>query len=323
MIIFAKDLTGNNKNIRSVVAALGITALGSSLSSIAFQFTDDGAGLENILTPEKEKVGLAGAISLRETGLDALFNMSSVKKLTAEDFKDACMNLTSGKPFDVAEITKNEEFKDIAEDRLEDIKAMLLGADEIYDFVFVIYDGAYAELMERLKGSEGAGLFTVDHYADVNITKTDKDTLILTDFKISSSFTAKSIAKANGIKDTLYTLPYPVAFMDAVKGKNLYRYLKEVRNADKDITDPAAEFVTDLKEIVDGLAGNKKKIPQEDLWDSFAEPIAEQRIEELTDGELKKALANEVSKVTEESENEAEPQNVDTKPKKKGLFGKK
>jgi hypothetical protein len=283
MIIYAKDLEDND-NIRGVIAGLGVTALSSSLSSIVFQFTDDGKGLESILVPEQIKVGLSGAISLRETGLDALFNMSAAKKLTAEDFREACMNLTSGKPFDVAEISKNEELKEIIVDRLDDIKTLLAGANEIYDLVFVIYDSAYEGVINALKGDEGIGLLTVDHYSNVNLkdVKTEKDYLILTDFQSASSFTKKAIGKANGIKNGIYSLSYPVALKDAKRSSTLYKYLKEVRNADKDITDPAAEFITELKGIVLDLAGNKKIAPVEDIWDSFAEPIEVAQNKELT-----------------------------------------
>ena len=223
-----------------------------------------------------------GNLAFEERGIDALLSEAAMNNISKDTFYENVTAFSKNRRFDVADVTRKSNLVALLEERKDDVITLLTAADQVYDYVFVMYGdksprevfGSYAKEVEDLTK---ATIFVTRqgewaHARDIIPVKEGKKAeypansiFVATKYDPTSQMTMKVCAKRlDASASQVYPLAEPISFRDATDNNKLQPYLRLNKNAANEFDNDANLWAQNLNDILSGLKNDKRPQPCED-----------------------------------------------------------
>ena len=281
MIVAIRDLSGSNRVVNEVTATIAGYASHSGFNTLVLQFTSDNdCTVDQLLYAEESRSDGYFA----ETGIDALLAEAALNNISREMFHDTVRAFTKNHRLDVAEVSKQENFRSLLSEKQMEVSTLLTSAGSAYDLVLIPFGalsergmfGVYGpEIMSQIDVviwtvRQGSVAEKHDHYPN--------EMYILTGYRENSKYTSKVMGRRIGAgKAPVLPLGIPTAYRDAVDDKRLVVFLRKAKSGEENPVSDTLDFTQQLSNILATL-GMKETKNHEEVWNQVefdVEPAGE------------------------------------------------
>lgn len=262
MITTITGYNGKKNKSTFVTAALsGMCSMTKGTKTLVIQLIDkDLESVEYILSGvEDTKVIFNKGLTFTNEGIDGLIRTAdSAIRISQEDFDQMSLALRKENRLDVAEMTKSNNFTMSLRQRVDNIKAILRNANDVYDDVFVLLPSNAPDIVEEINEQEivdrSIYCMTQGHFGEAKICG-KHPIMLVTEFDEDSKYTLYNLRKTLKLNSSVGTkkLSYNVGASDAAKSSELLRFI--ANNRDLGPEDTNYQWYKDLKDLIADILG--------------------------------------------------------------------